>query len=235
MGGKQSKPVALPPATVPGTSPPPPVEPTETTSMQAPQEEERTASLPTPPPNVLAKGTKTWKDTTLRPIVFGINSDIPVTSSGKSQIKVTNNQFSEYEKILETMAALSRLVYSDSGIIRDIIQNRKILSTNEYLEKVSEYTASRSAKQTSQVIPENPNLYESYILKGPPTTDSKDFGTYFSSPSDVCCIILDPASTEDGTFPEFLKDSVIIVFKGSNTLKNLKHDLYSQFTPTDFV
>jgi len=66
---------------------------------------------------------------------------------------------------------------------------------------------------------------QSYIsVYGNSGTDTKPFARYISTPSDVTFMFINGSKLKCSVFRP---DDLVIVFKGSSTVKNFKHDLYS--------
>jgi hypothetical protein len=60
--------------------------------------------------------------------------------------------------------------------------------------------------------------------------------TYVSSPSDVTFLIISGKQLREKSGIDFFKDDdLVICFKGSSTMENFKHDLYSQFNATELT
>lgn len=209
MGGKQSVPVAPAPST-------------------------GTVAIPSMAPPT---GPKTLKDVTLRSVVFGLKDVEVQKGSDGSMIlasQVSQEQFDSYVHILKIMAQLSRLVYCDLSMIREVMLNPAFgtpdnKAVNDAITAAdAKYSEMRKTPASGGI---NGRPMQSYVF--PPATDkTTPILKYGASPSDVTCIILggDQLKTKQ---PFFQDTDLIICFKGSSTVKNFKHDLYSQFTPAD--
>jgi len=182
-------------------------------------------------------------DTTLRPICFGIDKNVtPKVAKGVGSMK-----FKRYEHVLYTMAQFSRLVYCDTGIM-----NKCIISglgrTSDLLNKIittydAKYVNERKMGQKSQptsaikikrlrtefMVPP-----ESYSLGG--AGSGEKYATYISTSGGVTALISNTMLGNGRLLPEsnpnsiFTPNDVILTFKGSSTLKDFKHDIYSQFS-----
>ena len=174
------------------------------------------------------------KDTTLRPYLFGrgIDTEVVKGPSGAMQLKaqVSPDQFKTYEHALGVMAQLSRVVYCDSGILRLTLvspafgtpDSKAVNDTITQLDK--QYSSQRrTPSKDPKALQGRP--MESYVLT-PGTGDV--LARYVSSPDDVTWILVKGSALS--TKAPFVKPSdCVLVFKGSSTMKNFKHDLYSQF------
>lgn len=179
--------------------------------------------------------TPILKDTTLRSVLFG-KSDVEVVPNAEGQMvlkdQVDKQLFDSYILHLYTMAQLSRAVYCDSGILREVLvspafatmDNKAVNDTIGQLD--TKYSGLRRAASTYANSKEGRPM-QSYVI-----TESSQagngFARYVSSPSDLTFVAV------TGTTLKFLNSNdLVISFKGSSTIKNFKHDLYSQFTPAD--
>lgn len=182
---------------------------------------------------------QTLKDTTLRSVIFN-QKDLEVVPNSEGQMvlktQVSKEQFDLWLHTVKVMAQLVRIVYCDSAIIREMLLNDKfgtddnksvntIMSEfdNKYLKDkrtASTYAESKEGRpMVSYVETESPGV-------------AKKIATYVSSPSDLTFLVI-PGEQLAGKLTSILPTDLIISFKGSSTVKNFKHDLYSQFTPTD--
>lgn len=215
MGGTSSKPV--------GTAPIP-------TSSGLAVPDVDTAERPT---------INTLRDVTLRSVLFG-KRFLPVTTSEKDgsailRTQVSQEQFDSYVHILKIMAQLSRMVYCDLSMIREVMLNPAFgtpdnKAVNDAITAAdAKYSSMRRTPADNAV---NGRPMQSYTF--PPATDkTTPILKYGSSPSDVTCIILGGDQLKSKQ-PFFQDTDLIICFKGSSTVENFKHDLYSQFTPAEF-
>jgi hypothetical protein len=139
--------------------------------------------------------------------------------------------FDLYIHTLKVMAQVSRIVYCDSGIIQGVMMSPSF-GTADNIAVNNAITATDKAygsKRTTLNNGARPNI--SYI-EPKSAGGSQKIATYISSPSDVGCLFVYPESIVS-RIPALQATDLIIVFKGSSTIKNFKHDLYSQFTPAD--
>ena len=179
--------------------------------------------------------TPTLKDTTLRSVLFG-KSDVEVVPNSEGQMilkdQVDKQLFDSYLLHLNTMAQLSRAVYCDTGILREVIlspsfatmDNKAVNDTITQLD--SKYAGLRRSASTYTNSKEGRPM-QSYVITES-SQSGNGFARYVSSPSDLTFVAV------SGTKLKFLNsDDLVICFKGSSTIKNFKHDLYSQFTPAD--
>jgi pimeloyl-ACP methyl ester carboxylesterase len=185
-------------------------------------------------------------DTTLRPTCFGL----PIKVTKEAAAKVGPDNFKKYEYLLYIGAQLSRLVYCDTGIMWHVIEKSLGMSNDVVNKVISTYDKKflperRKASSAPGSFMSRP--MESYSLKVA-SPDDKKYATYISTPSDLTCLILNASKIiERNTLereqtkesqkklPESILQSkdIFVSFKGSSTLKNLWHDLKSQFTASD--
>jgi hypothetical protein len=186
---------------------------------------------------LLEQTTPTLKDTTLRSVLFG-KTDVEVVANPEGQMilkdQVDKDLFDSYILHLNTMAQLSRGVYCDSGILRELILSPSFATldnkaVNSKIDELDSKYAGIRRSQSSYPNSKEGRPMQSYVITESAQTGN-GFARYVSSPSDLTFIAV------SGTTLKFLKsDDLVICFKGSSTIKNFKHDLYSQFTPTDLA
>lgn len=194
---------------------------------------------PTTEAQPVTKEDEGLKDTTFRSILFGKpNVEVVKDSQGKMVLKdqVDKQLFDSYEHYLKIMAQLSRIVYCDSGIIREVLLSPEFgssdnKSVNNKITEVDKIYSSKRKQASS-----SPNSVEgrpmvSYIDPASSQTQGS-IATYVSSPSDLTFMIMNcaPISSKNSAFTN---TDALIAFKGSSTVKNFKHDLYSQFTASE--
>jgi pimeloyl-ACP methyl ester carboxylesterase len=182
----------------------------------------------------LVETERTLKDTTFRSVVFNQKDLEFVKSEGQMILKkqVTSDDFEKYMNILRVMARLSRVIYSDSGIIRKIMLDPAFSGTdnNTVNDVITKYDREylhlkRQPSESSGSIEGRPMA--SYIIDE--IADSTTpFCRYVSSPSDLTFMFV----TGDKVVGLESTD-VVLVFKGSSTVDNFKHDMMSQFTPVN--
>lgn len=171
-------------------------------------------------------------DTTLRPICFGLKYNEITPDIAK---KVGAETFKKYEYILYVCAQLSRIVYCDSGIIRYVIMESFGLNNDDVNKCVKKYDwkyLSERRKYANIESPENGRPMKSYIINSSDGTNNP-FAIYISGPSDCTAIVVKATSLKPNTNSIFLPEDIFISFKGSSTLDNFKHDLFSQFSPSE--
>jgi len=188
---------------------------------------------------MITRASTTLKDTTLRSVVFG-KKDLPVVAGPGGQMilseQVDQTAFDTYERVLKVMAQLSRMLYCDAGIIREVIMSPAFGTADNVAvsDKITELDAKyNKLKRTPSAYPgsKDGRPMQSYIIT--PSQGTAPFlGQYVSSPSDLTYMFLTGAVLQS-KFSFFQPTDLVLVFKGSSTLKNFKHDLYSQFTPSD--
>jgi len=184
---------------------------------------------------LVATSNPTLKDTTFRSVLFG-KSDVEVVSNAEGQMilkdQVDQTLFDSYVLTLNTMAQLSRVVYCDSGILRETLlspafatmDNKAVNATIDQLD--NKYSSLRRAASSYTNSKEGRPM-QSYVITES-SQSGNGFARYVSSPSDLTFVAV------TGSRLKFLNsDDLVICFKGSSTIKNFKHDLYSQFTPAD--
>jgi hypothetical protein len=187
----------------------------------------------------------TIKDVTLRPVVFGINNDLTMTNnpSGKGKVispQVSPDKFNDYTHVLKIMAQLARIVYCDLSVIREVVigdafgKDDNPAVNNQITQLDNKYSSMRRTPVDPAKNQGRP--MQSYAT--PACTTQQPAGTeiltYVSSPSDVTFLIIGGKQLREKSGIAFFKDDdLVICFKGSSTMKNFKHDLYSQFNATD--
>ena len=184
-------------------------------------------------PKVLLSPQGSIKDTSLRSVIFG-KKDLEFIKDSAGQMilkdQVSPEVFLQYENTLKMMGRLSRLIYCDSGIIRNIIQSEAFkqdnIAVNEKInEENSKFLSQRRQPSTSPGSIEGRPM-ESYILNLVPQATTQ-FGQYVSSPADLTFMFI-----KGNKIPGLLETDVVLAFKGSSTVDNFKHDALSQFTST---
>jgi hypothetical protein len=170
-------------------------------------------------------------ETTLRRICF----DLPLQVTKLQVSSVGAASFKKYEHILYVCAQLSRLVYCDSGIMWHVIE-KSLGMSNDIVNKVisaydKEFVSQRTIPITSQKG-ENGLPMESYSLVVAKPNDPK-YATYISTHGDMTCLVLNASKVRSNPNSILLPTDVFVVFKGSSTISNFKHDLYAQFTAAD--
>lgn len=184
-------------------------------------------------PDVVLGPTSTIKDTTLRSVIFN-QKDLEFVKSPSGQMilktQVTPEKFQEYENVLRMMARLSRLVYSDSGIIRKVLLDPEFTvdnrAVNDAITKYDKEFAKEKREKSTAPGSIDGRPMQSYLidlLPAKPTAPAMCH--YVSSPADLTFFIL------RGDKAGLLPTDAVLVFKGSSTVDNFKHDLMSQFTP----
>ena len=178
-------------------------------------------------------------DTTLRPIVFNKKDNkVMVEKRGDHYVIVKDQQvkkqsFDKYIHVLNIMAQFSRLIYWDSGIIREVIINPEFGKANNELvnnmiTKITDTYVAERMENSNYKNSIDGRPMKSYVIKES-EGKGKLLGTYISSPNDCTCMFL--KGSDINLKCDFFQESdLIIVFKGSSTLNNFKDDLYSQVT-----
>ena len=187
----------------------------------------------------------TIKDVTLRPIVLGISRDLSMQSAKTGDGKIISTQvdattFNNYTRVLKIMAQLARIVYCDLSVIRDVVigdafgKDDNPAVNTQITQLDSKYS---SMRRTSVDPAKNEGRpMQSYATPACPTPQpaGTEVLTYVSSPSDVTFLIISGKQLREKSGLAFFKDDdLVICFKGSSTMKNFKHDLYSQFDSTE--
>ena len=187
-------------------------------------------SVPSVPTN-----TKTLKDTTFRSVLFGA-SDVEVQANPDGQMilknQVDKEKFDAYLLVLKVMAQLSRAIYSDSGIIRELLLSPVFgtADTNQFENLVTQLEnkyLSQRIKSSAYPNSKEGRPMESYVLTLSPQAKNK-FARYVSNASDVAFI-----SVNGSRFSFLNSTDLVICFKGTSSMKNIKHDLQSLGTPSD--
>ena len=177
----------------------------------------------------------TLRDTTLRSVVFG-RKDVTMTPYTDQQVKSTQPidvyTFDNYICVLLKMAQLSRLIYCDAGILRAALispefaqvsapNNHPVNNLVTHLDakyKKDRYTPSAAPNSIEGRPP------QSHIsVYGASGITTAPFARYTATPSDVTFMFINGSKLKCSIFRP---DDVVLVFKGSSTVKNFKHALY---------
>ena len=183
-------------------------------------------------------------DVTLRPIVFGIDKNLEIIDmNGKKVIKeqVSKKQFEKYTHVLKIMAQLARIVYCDLSVIREVVVMSMAFGrpvnadVNDVITQLDKKYADKCRTPVDPAKNEGRPM-QSYAepkcdAVQPPNSEIL---TYVSSPSDVTFLIVGGKHLNSKSKNDFFKeDDLVVCFKGSSTMKNFKHDLYSQFVASE--
>jgi hypothetical protein len=178
------------------------------------------------------------RDVTLRSVVFQ-KPNVQVIPGENGQMilseQVSPELFDSYVDILKVMAQLSRLIYTDAGILREtmmspVFGSKNNVGVNNTLNANEKQYSDLRRKPSSYANSLEGRPMESYVITETPA--GRGFARYISSPSDLTFMFVDGAFMQErNSF--FQPTDVLLSFKGSSTAKNFKHDLYSQFTPAD--
>jgi hypothetical protein len=189
----------------------------------------------------------TIKDVTLRPVVFGISRDLTMTNASTGKGKAVSTQvpqetFNQYTHVLKIMAQLARIVYCDLSVIREVVigdafgKDDNPAVNTQITQLDSKYSSMRRTSVDPAKNEGRPMQSYATPLCSPDQVQpaGSEVLTYVSSPSDVTFLIVGGKQLRDKSGIAFFKDDdLVICFKGSSTMKNFKHDLYSQFNATD--
>ena len=209
-------------------------------------------ATPVKPAPAETSGTIKLKDVTLRPLVLGLPNDLELvinpnakksfmkgTFKYKLKNQVDKSEFDKYVHVLKIMAQLARIVYCDLSIIRDVVLGQNFGHDNNKVVN-DEITVRDKARSSERTVPADPAKNNGRPMKSyveppcDPTPGSNPILTYASSPSDVTFIVLGGDQLRGKN--DFFKDTdIVISFKGSSTMKNFKHDLYSQFQASELA
>ena len=181
----------------------------------------------------------TLKDTTLRSVVFG-KKEVSIAKNANGKMTLTDQvdsaMFDKYDQVLKVMAQISRAIYCDAGILREVMLSPAfgtadtVTVNNTITELDTKYKALRKSPATFPGSIDGRPM-QSYVIA--PSQGATDYlGRYVSSPNDLTFMFI-KGSALAGKCDVFQPTDIILVFKGSSTMKNFKHDLYSQFTPAD--
>jgi hypothetical protein len=192
-----------------------------------------------------APGDKTTLiDTTLRPICMDISPEIEMSTArlpkgilsnplapGQLTIanRVTEEQYGTWYRTLELMAQLSRLIYCDAGMLFDCLKDFGSLSNKDMNDTITANNKQRLG-QRFLANREAGALPTSYKMPAAPENSSDSMGTYISTPGDVTCMVLKCSAFPSLPNRVFRGPDIMMAFKGSSTMENFKHDLYSQFS-----
>ena len=138
--------------------------------------------------------------------------------------------FEEYTNLYETMAKLTRLAYCDSGIIKKVFEEGIGSSTEDVMKSISanerKYRAERTTPlKTQEGLGKIP--HESYALGPAPKATAPKYATYISTSEVATALVLNASYLKS---PIFKPNDVIICFKGTSTIKEVIHDIKSQFS-----
>lgn len=197
------------------------------------------------------------KDTTLRSVIFGLK-DVFVAKDSAGQLKIVPNQveksqFDQYDHVLKVMTQLSRLAYCDSSIIREVMLSPSF-GTNDNVTFNQTITNIDAKYALASLTSITKRPYAGYRVKSsqdPKSIDGRPMlsyitpsitananetpiAQYVSHPSDFTYIVV-PGSALMTRCPFFTATDLAISFKGSSTVQNFKHDLYSTFTPRNLA
>lgn len=181
----------------------------------------------------------TLKDTTFRSVLFQ-KTDVEVipNADGRMVLKdqIDRSLFDSYEHYLKFMAQLSRLIYCDSGVIREVLMSSEFgtsdnKAVNSKLTEIDRKYLTMKIQPSSLANSKNGRPMVSYVMPESSKTEGS-MATYISSPSDLTFLLI-KGDTVSSKIPIFKSSDLILSFKGSSTIKNFKHDMYSQFTPAE--
>ncbi len=157
--------------------------------------------------------------------------------------QVPSDKFNEYIRVLKIMAQLARIVYCDLSVIREVVVMSSTFgktdnaAVNDLITTLDEEYS--SVRKTSVDSTKNEGRPMQSYAKPLCTPDQvqpagSEILTYGSSPSDVTFLIVGGKHLREKSTLDFFKDDdLVICFKGSSTMENFKHDLYSQFNSTE--
>jgi hypothetical protein len=138
------------------------------------------------------------------------------------------------------MAQLARIVYCDLSVIREVVigdvfgKNDNPAVNNQITQLDNKYSSMRRTSVDPTKNEGRPMQSYATPACSTPQPAGTEILTYVSSPSDVTFLIVGGKQLRDKSGLEFFKDDdLVICFKGSSTMKNFKHDLYSQFNATE--
>ena len=155
----------------------------------------------------------------------------------KLKNQVDKSEFDKYVHVLKIMAQLARIVYCDLSIIRDVVMGQNFGHDNNKVVN-DEITVRDKARSSERTVPADPAKNNGRPMKSyvePPCEKKPNpILTYVSSPSDVTFVVLGGEQLMEKN--DFFKGTdIVISFKGSSTMKNFKHDLYSQFQASELA
>jgi hypothetical protein len=143
--------------------------------------------------------------------------------------------------LYEVMAQLTRLAYCDSGIIKKVfdtdfgkdnftvMQNIATLDIQYLRERRTPLVAQKNASS----IPGIP--HESYALGPAPDIKKRKYGTYISTHEALTAFVIQATVANNILLHKgpFVESDVILTFKGTNTMKEVIHDLKSASSRVD--
>jgi hypothetical protein len=149
--------------------------------------------------------------------------------------------FEQYIYLYEVMSQLSRLAYCDSGIILKIFESSfgkdnvdVMVNINQMdIAYVNEKRAPLNEQKAASIADGIP--HESYALGRAPDQAKRRYGAYISTEKALAACIID-TTVANGILKQkgpFNDKDIIIAFKGTNTFKELIHDVKSVVTRLD--
>jgi hypothetical protein len=182
-------------------------------------------------------------DTTLRSICFGIKKVLPNNVPSVSRDIFTGKtdnliNFMKYEHALYICAQLSRIVYCDSGIIWNVMNDfgKSNTTVNDSITKFDkQYQFERTIPVFTQLgEPGSDRPHESYSLTK--SNGENPYGIYISTPSECTVLVVKASKMNREEINHdimhnnvFENNDVFVTFRGTSSFKNIKHDLLSQF------
>ena len=144
----------------------------------------------------------------------------------------------QYEGLYGIIGQLCRMAYCDSGILKKLFEtdfgkeNHVVMSSLRSLDKL--YAKERTTVISSQPTPIPGTPYESYALGPAPDVSLQQakYGTFISTRKHLTAFVINTNVSKGilvNTDLPFKPSDVIICFKGTNTPKELLHDIKSQF------
>ena len=155
--------------------------------------------------------------------------------------RILCKKFSQYIYLYEVMAQLTRLAYCDSGIIKKVFDTDFGKDNFTVMQRIAtldiEYVRERRrplvTQNESSIIPGIP--HESYALGPAPDTTKHKYGTYISTHEALTAYVIEATVSNTILLQKgpFVESDVIVSFKGTNTMKEVIHDLKSATSRVD--
>lgn len=141
----------------------------------------------------------------------------------------------QYERLYGIVGQLCRMAYCDSGILKKLFEtdfgkeNSVAMTRLKSLDQLYAKQRVTSISSQSTPFPGTPN--ESYALGPAPPLSRAKYGTFISTRKHLTAFVINTSVSKGvllTTELPFKPTDVIICFKGTNTPKELMHDLKSQ-------
>jgi len=155
--------------------------------------------------------------------------------------RILCKKFSEYIYLYEVMTQLTRLAYCDSGIIKKVFDTDFGKDNFTVMQKISELDTAYVGERRRPLIQQKSSSitagipHESYALGPVPDIKKHKYGTYISTHEALTAFVIDTTTANKILLNNgpFIESDVILTFKGTNTAKEIIHDLKSASSRVD--